>query len=157
VKKDCPPEAELDFSPGSPVTLNGETLITPESQHERNLVAAAQADLERFLERYDRYFHGVWAYVIRRERNRSEAEYVTSEVSRRALEKLGPAMNGEAPVPNLDGRSIVVSDPVGALAHLQLGRALALSGDKAKAKTAYQDFLTLWNDADGVSATRTKG
>ena len=48
----------------------------------------------------------------------------------------------------LDGRSIVVSDPVGALAHLQLGRALALSGDKTKAKTAYQDFLTLWKDAD---------
>jgi serine/threonine protein kinase len=48
----------------------------------------------------------------------------------------------------LDGRSIVVSDPIGALAHLQLGRALALSGDKAKSKTAYQDFLTLWKDAD---------
>jgi hypothetical protein len=31
---------------------------------------------------------------------------------------------------------------------LQLGRALVLSGDKKKAKTAYQDFLTLWKDAD---------
>ncbi|MGI8745372.1 MAG: protein kinase domain-containing protein [Bryobacteraceae bacterium] len=48
----------------------------------------------------------------------------------------------------LDHRGIVVSDPIGALAHLQLGRAFALSGDKAKAKTAYQDFLTLWKDAD---------
>jgi tetratricopeptide (TPR) repeat protein len=48
----------------------------------------------------------------------------------------------------LDHRGIVVSDPVGALAHLQLGRAFALSGDKAKAKIAYQDFLTLWKDAD---------
>ena len=48
----------------------------------------------------------------------------------------------------LDGRSIVVSDPIGALAHLQLGRAFVLSGDKAKAKTAYQDFLTLWKEAD---------
>jgi serine/threonine protein kinase/Tfp pilus assembly protein PilF len=48
----------------------------------------------------------------------------------------------------LDGRNIVVSDPVGALAHLQIGRALVLSGDKTKAKTAYQDFLTLWKDAD---------
>jgi tetratricopeptide (TPR) repeat protein len=48
----------------------------------------------------------------------------------------------------LDHRGIVVSDPIGALAHLQLGRALALSGDKARAKTAYQDFLTLWKDAD---------
>jgi eukaryotic-like serine/threonine-protein kinase len=42
----------------------------------------------------------------------------------------------------------VVSDPISALAHLQLGRALALSRDKTKAKTAYQDFLTLWKDAD---------
>ena len=48
----------------------------------------------------------------------------------------------------LDHRGIVVSDPIGALAHLQLGRAFALSGDKAKAKAAYQDFLTLWKDAD---------
>ena len=48
----------------------------------------------------------------------------------------------------LDHRGIVVSDPIGALARLQLGRAFAMSGDKRKAKTAYQDFLTLWKDAD---------
>jgi eukaryotic-like serine/threonine-protein kinase len=48
----------------------------------------------------------------------------------------------------LDHRGIVVSDPVSALARLQLGRALVLSGDKAKARAAYQDFLTLWKDAD---------
>jgi len=48
----------------------------------------------------------------------------------------------------LDHRTIVVSDPIGALAHLQLGRAFALSGEKAKARSAYQDFLTLWKDAD---------
>jgi tetratricopeptide (TPR) repeat protein len=48
----------------------------------------------------------------------------------------------------LDHRGVVVSDPIGALAHLQLGRAYALSGDKMKAKAAYQDFLTLWKDAD---------
>jgi eukaryotic-like serine/threonine-protein kinase len=48
----------------------------------------------------------------------------------------------------LDHRGIVFADPVGALAHLQMGRALALSGDKAKAKAAYQDFLNLWKDAD---------
>ncbi len=48
----------------------------------------------------------------------------------------------------LDHREIVVSDPLGALAHLQLARAFALSGDKVKAKAAYQDFLTLWKDAD---------
>lgn len=45
-------------------------------------------------------------------------------------------------------RGVPGTDPVGALAHLQLGRALALAGDKAKAKIAYQDFLTLWKNAD---------
>ena len=48
----------------------------------------------------------------------------------------------------LDHRGIVVSDPIGALAHLQLGRAFVLSGDKTKAKSAYHDFLALWKDAD---------
>jgi len=48
----------------------------------------------------------------------------------------------------IDARTIVVSDPIGALAHLQLGRALVLSGDILKAKSAYQEFLTLWKDAD---------
>jgi len=48
----------------------------------------------------------------------------------------------------LDHRVIVAIDPIGALAHLQLGRALAMSGDKTKAKMAYEDFLTLWKDAD---------
>jgi hypothetical protein len=31
---------------------------------------------------------------------------------------------------------------------VQLGRAFVLSGDTIKAKGAYQDFLTLWKDAD---------
>jgi tetratricopeptide (TPR) repeat protein len=48
----------------------------------------------------------------------------------------------------LDHRGLVGLDPIGALAHLQLGRAYTLSGDNAKAKNAYQDFLTLWKDAD---------
>jgi eukaryotic-like serine/threonine-protein kinase len=48
----------------------------------------------------------------------------------------------------LDHRGIVIDDLIGALAHLQLGRALALSGDKAGAAAAYQDFFTLWKNAD---------
>jgi len=48
----------------------------------------------------------------------------------------------------LHHRGIVGPDPIGALAHLQLGRALALSGDRNKAKAAYDDFLTLWEGAD---------
>jgi tetratricopeptide (TPR) repeat protein len=48
----------------------------------------------------------------------------------------------------LNHRGVVVTDPVGALARLQLGRALLLSGDEPKAKIAFEDFLTLWRDAD---------
>jgi tetratricopeptide (TPR) repeat protein len=48
----------------------------------------------------------------------------------------------------LDNRGLVLNKPIGALAHLQLGRAYATSGDTAKARAAYQDFLTLWKDAD---------
>ncbi len=48
----------------------------------------------------------------------------------------------------LDHRGIVLNEPIGALAHLQLGRAYALQGDTAKSRVAYQDFLTLWKDAD---------
>jgi tetratricopeptide (TPR) repeat protein len=48
----------------------------------------------------------------------------------------------------LDNRGIVGADPIGALAHLRLGRVFALSGDKIKAKTAYQAFLAMWKDAD---------
>jgi len=42
----------------------------------------------------------------------------------------------------------VLCDPIGSLAHLQLGRAYALSGDKSNAASAYEDFLVLWKDAD---------
>jgi eukaryotic-like serine/threonine-protein kinase len=48
----------------------------------------------------------------------------------------------------LDHRGIVLNEPIGALAHLQLGRAYAMQGDTAKARAAYQDFLALWKDAD---------
>jgi hypothetical protein len=48
----------------------------------------------------------------------------------------------------LDHRGVVVSDPIGALAHWQLGRAFALSGETTKAKAAYRDFLNLWKEAD---------
>jgi hypothetical protein len=37
---------------------------------------------------------------------------------------------------------------LGALAHLGIARADVLSGDTAKAKTAYNDFFALWKDAD---------
>jgi hypothetical protein len=48
----------------------------------------------------------------------------------------------------LDHPGIVLTWPFGVMAHLQLGRAYAMAGDTAKAKTAYQDFFALWKDAD---------
>ena len=48
----------------------------------------------------------------------------------------------------LDHRSVVANFPLGALAHLGIARAYALQGDTVRARAAYQDFLTLWKDAD---------
>ena len=63
-------------------------MATPEALDEQALVEAAQADPARFLDLYERHFHRVWAYVIRRTANRAEAEDMTSEVFWRALENL---------------------------------------------------------------------
>ena len=48
----------------------------------------------------------------------------------------------------LDHRGIVFNELIGALAHVGLARAYTLSGDTEKAKAAYQDFFTLWKNAD---------
>jgi serine/threonine protein kinase/tetratricopeptide (TPR) repeat protein len=48
----------------------------------------------------------------------------------------------------LDHRGIALNEPIGALTHLQIGRAYEMQGDTAKARSAYKDFLTLWKDAD---------
>ena len=48
----------------------------------------------------------------------------------------------------LDHSGVVTNFVLGALAHLQLGRAYAMEGESAKAKSAYQDFFALWKDAD---------
>jgi serine/threonine protein kinase/tetratricopeptide (TPR) repeat protein len=48
----------------------------------------------------------------------------------------------------LDHPGIVFTDPVRAVTLLQLGRALASAGDRMKARAAYQNFLTLWKEAD---------
>lgn len=58
-------------------------------------------------------------------------------------------------------RGIVLNDPVGAMARLQLARSYAMAGEKEKAKTAYADLLMLWKDADAdlplVKAARAEG
>jgi hypothetical protein len=48
----------------------------------------------------------------------------------------------------VDHRGPVGADPLGALARLGLARADVLQGKSAKARAEYQDFLTLWKDAD---------
>jgi tetratricopeptide (TPR) repeat protein len=48
----------------------------------------------------------------------------------------------------LDHRGIVQNFVTGALAHLQIGRGYAMTGDTAKAKAAYQEFFTIWKGAD---------
>ncbi len=43
---------------------------------------------------------------------------------------------------------VVVSDPIAVMAHLELGRAYVMLGDREKARTSYADFLSLWKGAD---------
>jgi tetratricopeptide (TPR) repeat protein len=62
-------------------------------------------------------------------------------------QKNGPAASAEFQK-FIDHAKIVQNFPVAAIAHLQVARAYAMSGNTAKAKAAYQDFLTLWKGAD---------
>ena len=85
--------------------------------------SSATADLTIFL--CPVYLHGE-AYLMLHDGNRAAAEF----------QKF------------IDHRGVVMNFPWGALARLGLARAYAMAGDTAKARTAYQDFLTLWKDAD---------
>lgn len=48
----------------------------------------------------------------------------------------------------LNHRGVAASDPVGALARLQLGRSYRMARESAKARAAYEDFLAVWKQAD---------
>jgi serine/threonine protein kinase/tetratricopeptide (TPR) repeat protein len=48
----------------------------------------------------------------------------------------------------LDHRGVVLNFPLASLAHLGLARAYAMQGDAGKARSAYQDYFTLWKDTD---------
>jgi eukaryotic-like serine/threonine-protein kinase len=48
----------------------------------------------------------------------------------------------------LDHRGVVINSPVGALARLGIAQAQMVHNDASKSRPAYQDFLTLWKDAD---------
>ncbi|MBV8829221.1 MAG: protein kinase, partial [Acidobacteriaceae bacterium] len=45
-------------------------------------------------------------------------------------------------------RDVTVNFVLGALAHVQLARALAMAGDSNGARNKYQDFLAMWKNAD---------
>jgi RNA polymerase sigma-70 factor (ECF subfamily) len=62
--------------------------VPPEEADERALVEAAQGDPAHFAPLYEAYFDRVYAYVVRRVRDRADAEDLTSEVFRRALRGL---------------------------------------------------------------------
>jgi eukaryotic-like serine/threonine-protein kinase len=79
------------------------------------------------------YLGGLHSAYVRGEALRAERRYAEAVVEFKKI---------------LNHRGLVGLDPIGALAYVQLGRTFALSGDTTKAKTAYQDFLTLWKDAD---------
>ena len=73
----------------------------------------------------------------------------TAYVRGRAYQQAGRGQEAAAEFQKvLDHRGIVLADPIGALAHLQLGRAHAIAGDMAEARNAFHHFLTLWKDAD---------
>ena len=63
-------------------------VATPDWPDEKALVEAAQEDPARFLELYDRHFHRVYLYALRRVGRRAVAEDVTAEAFRRALEHI---------------------------------------------------------------------
>jgi tetratricopeptide (TPR) repeat protein len=48
----------------------------------------------------------------------------------------------------LDHPGIMLNDPIGPLARLQLARALSASGDRPKSAALYKDLVALWNNAD---------
>lgn len=48
----------------------------------------------------------------------------------------------------LDHPGLMLNDPIGPMARLQLARALAASGDRTKSAAVYRDLMTIWKDAD---------
>jgi hypothetical protein len=50
----------------------------------------------------------------------------------------------------LDHPGVVLEDPMGALARLQIARAWTMAGDVSKAKATYGELLRLWTDADST-------
>jgi tetratricopeptide (TPR) repeat protein len=107
----------------------------------RAQIALNHADPQKALDAlspYEKYDRATWALSLIQIYIRGEALLAQKKGQAAAAEfqKL------------IDNRSVNPNDSYPALAHLGLGRAYALSGDTAKARTAYQDFFAIWKDAD---------
>jgi tetratricopeptide (TPR) repeat protein len=77
------------------------------------------------------------------------AGFALNHLRGQAYLKLGDGAKAAAEFQRiLDHRGVAPTDPRYSLAHLNLGRAYALQGDRARARTAYQDFFAAWKDAD---------
>src|SRR5262245_45498180 len=81
----------------------------------------------------------IWRRQPRRPRRGTARAYLLLRDGTRAVQEFQKFV---------DHPGLVVNSPLGALARLGLARAYALQSDAAKARAAYQDFLTLWKDAD---------
>jgi eukaryotic-like serine/threonine-protein kinase len=89
------------------------------------------------------------AYELGQPSSQVGTPYIPSMYGGEAYLKAGQAQQAAFECQKMmDHPGIVGNSVLGALAHLQLGRAKAMSGDKESARKAYKDFLTLWKDAD---------
>ena len=87
--------------------------------------------------------HTIWARAC--ERSRLQTHYIRG----RSVSMAGDGTKAAAEYQKiLDHKGVDPTTPLYMLSRLGLGRALALQGETAKAKTAYQDFLAAWKDAD---------
>ena len=119
--------------------------------HLRNLLLAAlaESDPQKFTKAAQEYLSGRKAFFGKL--SADDHKYLGFQLWYEGIARYTEVRCAEAAAEYqklLDHRGVVINNPLGALAHLGLGRAYALAGDSAKAKIAYQDFLALWKDAD---------
>jgi len=110
--------------------------------------AAAELDLNHPAQAIE-ILHGTAGYELAAPLPLAPSTLYPVYVRGQAYLRLGQASSAAGEFQKFQDHSACLFNfPLGALAHLQIGRAYALQGDTAKAKAAYQDFLTLWKDAD---------
>ena len=98
---------------------------------------AAAIDLLRGTARYDLAFTGLYDYVY------------PAYIRGLAYLGLGDGQSAASQFQKLiDNPGFSVRHVIGPLARLQLGRAQKMMGDNASARKSYEEFLSIWKDAD---------